>query len=59
MTNLFQKKYKENWKKFFENDRVLMAHALVACETGIVKIDHNDVQKDCTNEELWKKLSNR
>ena len=59
MNNLFQKKYKENWKIFFKDDPLLATMALHVCETGIVKVDHNEVQKDCTDEELWKKLSNK
>lgn len=58
MDNLFQQKYVKNWQRFFQNDPELMTHALLVCKTGIVKLDHNLVQKDCTGEELWQRITN-
>ena len=55
MDNLFREGREKNWEKFFENDRVLMTMALVACKTGIVKVDLP--KQDCTGEELWQKIT--
>ena len=57
MDNLFKPGREENWRVFFSNDKVMQTQALVMCKTGIVKVDHRDVQKDCTGEELWQRLS--
>ena len=56
MENLFQEKYKKNWIKFFEEDRVMMAQALALCETGVVK-PKGMPPADYTNHSLWKKIT--
>ena len=56
MDNLFKPHRKENWIKFFENDRVMMSQALVMCETGVVKAKDYP-NPNCTSEDLWQKIT--
>ena len=56
MENLFQEKYKKNWIKFFEEDRVMMAQALALCETGVVK-PTGIPPAGYTDHPLWKKIT--